>query len=154
ARLGEALHMLEHRMDVYGFALDRPLVREYFHAVDELHDAVGLITDQSRQATVVIADRLLEQLSRPADAGERVLDLVREHGRERNHGTRSAAMGELAVHLVGNRALLQHHYDMIRSLRQRRNVEIDQAFTGIARCAEIDLVLIDCSATTTHLLAQ
>ena len=50
-----------------------------------------------------------EQLRRAADARQRILDLVRQHGRERGDRARRAAMGELAVHLVGDGALLQHH---------------------------------------------
>src|SRR5262245_27988290 len=45
ARMSEALHVLEHGVDIHGFALDRPLVGEHFHAVDQLHNAVGLVAD-------------------------------------------------------------------------------------------------------------
>jgi hypothetical protein len=48
-------------MDVDRLALDRPLVAEHLHAVDQLHDAVGLVADQPRQRAVVVAGRLLEQ---------------------------------------------------------------------------------------------
>ena len=92
------------------------------------------------------SDRLFEQLRGAANAGQRILDLVREHGGERDHRTRRAAMGELAIHLVGDRALLQHHHHKVRLLRQRRDVQIDGAVAGIARRAEIDLVFIDCGA--------
>ncbi len=155
AGMRQALHVLEHHVDVDRLALDRPLVGEHLHAVDQLHDAVGLVADQPRQgAVVVVADRLLQQLRRAADARERILDLVGEHGRERGHRARGAAMGELAVHLVGDRALLQHHDHMIRPLRQRRDMQIDQALAGIARRAEIDLVFVDRGAAPAHLLDE
>ena len=136
AGLREPLHVFEHGMDVDRLALDRPLVGEHFHAVDQLHDAVGLVADQPRQRAVVVAGGLLEQLRRAADAGQRILDLVRQHGGKRDHRARRAAMGELAVHLVGDGALLQHHHDMAGPLRQRRDMQVDEALAGIARRAE------------------
>ena len=99
-------------------------------------------------------DRLLEQLRGAADAGQRVLDLVRQHGGERDHRARGAAMGELAVHLVGDGALLQHHHDVVRPLGQRRDMQVDEALARIARRAEIDLVFVDRRAALAHLLDQ
>ena len=98
--------------------------------------------------------RLLEQLRGAADAGERVLDLVRQHGGERDHRARRAAMGELAVHLVGDGALLQHDHDVAGPLRHRRDVQVDEPFAGIARRAEIDLVFVHGGAAAAHLLDQ
>ena len=154
AGLREPLHVIEHGMDVDRLALDRPLVGEHLHAVDELHDPVGLVANQPRQRAVVVAGRLFEQLRRAANAGQRVLDLVREHGGERAHRARRAAMGELAVHLVGDGALLQHHHDMVGPLGQRRDVQIDQPVAGIARRREIDLVFVHRRAAMAHLLDQ
>ena len=141
-------------MDVDRLALDRTLVGEHLHAVDQLHDAVGLVADQPRQRAVVVAGGLFEQLRRAADAGQRVLDLVRQHGGKRAHRARRAAMGELAVHLVGDGALLQHHHDMVGPLRQRRDMQIDEPVAGIARRREIDLVFVHRRAALAHLLDQ
>ncbi len=63
-------------------------------------------------------------------------------------------MGKLAIHLVGDRALLQHHHHALRLFRQRRDVQIDGAIAGIARGAEIDLVFVDRPAACAHLLHQ
>jgi len=63
-------------------------------------------------------------------------------------------MGELAVHLVGNGALLQHHHHVVRPLGHRRDVQVDQALAGIARGAEVDLVFVDRGAACAHLLDQ
>ena len=150
----QPLDVLEHDVDVDGLALDRALVGEHFHAVDELDDAVGLVADQPCQGAILVADRLFEQLRRAADAGERILDFVRQHGRERGHRARGAAMGELAVHLVGDRAFLQHDDHVVRSLRQRRHVQVDEAFAGITRRAEIDLVLVDRRSARAHLVDE
>ena len=87
--------------------------------------------------------RLLEQLRRAADAGQRVLDLMRQHRGQRDHRARRAAMRQLPVHLVGDGALLQHHDDMAGPLGQRRDVQIDLAVAADPRRAEIDLVLVD-----------
>ena len=58
-RLGEPLHMIEHDMNVDRLALDRTLVGEDLHAIDELDDAIGLVADQPREGTIVIDGRLL-----------------------------------------------------------------------------------------------
>ena len=154
ARLRELLHMVEHHVDVDRLALDRPLVGEHLHAVDQLHDAVGLVADQARQRAVVVVGGLLEQLRGAADAGERVLDLVRQHRGERDHRARRAAMGELAVHLVGDGALLQHHHDMAGPLRHRRDIEVDEALARIARRREVDAIFVHRRAAVAHLLDQ
>ncbi len=85
ARLRDALHVVEHGVDVDALALDRPQVREGLHPVDELHDPVGLLADQPRQRPVLVAHRRLEQLGGAADARQRVLDLVRQHGGQRRN---------------------------------------------------------------------
>ena len=154
ARLREPFDVLEHGVDVDRLALDRPLVGEHLHAVDQLHDPVGLVADQSRQGAIVVAGRLFEQLGGAADAGQRILDLVREHRGERADRARGAAMGELAIHLVGDRALLQHDHDVVGTLRQRRDVQIDQAVARIARRRKIDLVFVDGRAAAAHLIDQ
>ena len=63
-------------------------------------------------------------------------------------------MGELAVHLVGDGALLQHHDDVVGIFRQRRDMQIDQPFAGIARGREIDFVFVDRRAALANLLDQ
>ena len=102
ARLREPLHMIEHRVDVEALARDRALVGERLHAVDQLDDAVGLLADQLRQRAVLVADRAFQQLRRAANARQRVLDLMREHGAERRHRAGGAAVGQLSVHFFGN----------------------------------------------------
>ena len=81
-------------------------------------------------------------------------DFVRQHGRERGHRTRRAAMRELAIHLVGDRAFLQHDDHVVRPLRQGRHMQIDEAFAGITRRAEIDLVLVDRRSACAHLVDE
>ena len=100
------------------------------------------------------AAECLQQLRRAADAGQRVLDLVRQHGGERDHRARRAAMGELAVHLVRDGALLQHHHHVVGIFRQRRDMQVDQPLARIARGGEIDLVFVDRRAALAHLLDQ
>ena len=118
AGLGEALHLVEHAVDVDGAALDRALVAEQLDPLDELHDAVGLVADEAGQQPVALVGGLLEELRRAADAGQRVLDLVRQHRAERRDRARGAAMGELPVHLVGDGALLEHQHDDVAVLAE------------------------------------
>src|SRR5437660_9169603 len=69
ARLRDALHVIDYGMDVDALALDRPLVGKSFHPIDELHDAIGLIADETGPFAVGIGDGAVEQLCRAADAG-------------------------------------------------------------------------------------
>ena len=130
-------------MNVDRPARHRTVVAEHLHAVDQRDDAVGLVADQPGQHAVLGGRRLLQQLRRAADAGQRILDLMRQHRGQRDHRARGAAMRELAVHLVGDGALLQHHDDMAGPLGQRRDVQVDLAVAAHARRAEIDLVFVD-----------
>ncbi|KAF0124550.1 MAG: hypothetical protein FD152_2980 [Xanthobacteraceae bacterium] len=135
--------MLEDDVDVDGLALDRPLVGKHLHAVDELHDPVGLVADQPRQSPILVVNGGFEQLCRASDARERVLDFVGQHRRQRRHRPCRPAVGELAVHLVGNCAFLEHHHDVAGPLGQRRDVYVDDPFVPVAGRAEIDLVFVD-----------
>jgi hypothetical protein len=63
ARLRDAADMIEHGVDVHAFARHRAGVGEGLHAVDELHDAVGLVADELRQRPIVVADRELRAIA-------------------------------------------------------------------------------------------
>ena len=119
--------MLEHLVDVDRAALDRAVVGELLHAVDEAADAVGLVADQPDQRALLVADAGLEQLRGAADAGERVLDLVGERRAEPGDRARAAAMGELMVEAVRDRAGVQDHEAVAGALGERRDVQVDQA---------------------------
>ncbi len=54
AGLRQPLHVIEHDVDVDRLALDRTLVGEHLHAIDQFDDAVGLVADQTREHAVVI----------------------------------------------------------------------------------------------------
>ena len=64
AGLAQPAHMIEHDMDIDGLTLDRPLVGEHLHAVDKLHDAVGLVANEPRQRAVIVGRGLFEKLGR------------------------------------------------------------------------------------------
>ena len=81
--------------------------------------------------------RLLEELRGAADARERVLDLVRQHGAERRDRARRAAMGELAVHLVGDGALLEHQHHLPR--RRRRAASRTRRRCAPRRCRGVPM---------------
>ena len=141
-------------MHVHRPALDRPLIPEQLHALDQLHDAVGLVADEPREHAVALVGRLLEELCRSADAGERILDLVREHGAEGRHRAGGAAIGQLPVHLVGNGALLEHEHDAIAGIAEGRREDVDDALAADARAADVDPIFADAGATLAHLLDQ
>src|SRR6266478_2707755 len=91
---------------------------------------------------------------RAANSRQRVLDLVRQHGGERDHRPRGAAMGQLPVHLIGHGALLEHHHHLAGSLRHRSHMKVNQTFGRRARSAEVDFVFIDGAAALADLLDQ
>ncbi len=92
-------------MDVERGAIDRPAVSEGLHAVDQGHDAVGLLTNQVGELSFAIGHRLLEKLCGAPDAGQWVLDLVRQHGGEGAYRAGGAAVRHLAVDAPRNRLL-------------------------------------------------
>ena len=79
AGLCQAADVLQHAVDVDRPALDR-LVAERLHPVHQSADTVGLVADQNGQLAVRLGHAALEQLCGTADAGERVLHLVRQNG--------------------------------------------------------------------------
>ena len=99
AGLRDLLHVVEHGVDVHAGEGLIGAHRERLHAIDELHDAVGLVADELRQHAIAVADLRLEQLRGAADAREWILDFVREHRGHRRHrpgGPRATRAGDRA----------------------------------------------------------
>ena len=92
AVLRQAAHVVQDLVDVDRPALDGATVGEGLHAVDQRDDAVGLLADQLGQLAIGIRHRLFEELGGATDAGQRVLDLVRQHGGQRAHRAGGAAV--------------------------------------------------------------
>ena len=141
-------------MDIDRIAVDRPLVGKYLHAVDQRHDAVGLVGDETRQRAVLVGNRRLQKLGRAANAGERVLDLMRQHGGQAGDRAGGAAMRHLAVDLVGHRAFLEHHDDRAGQFGNRRDVEVDDLLDAEARRRDVDAVFVDRRAPLADLIDQ
>ncbi len=118
ARLRQLAHVLQHAMDVHRGPRDR-LLAEDLHPIDQGADAIRLVADQYRQLAVLRIDAGLQQLCRTANAGERVLHLMREDRRHTGDAARRAAEGELTVQRAGGRSILQHQQHRARLLRQR-----------------------------------
>ena len=137
-----------------GIAVDRPLVGKDLHAVDQRDDAVGLVGDEPGQRAVLVAQPALQQLRGAADAGQRVLDLMRQHRRQAGDRARGAAMRHLAVDLVGHRAFLEHHDDRAGKLRHRRDIEVDDLLDADARRGNVDAILVDRRLPLAHLIDQ
>lgn len=91
---------------------------------------------------------------RAADAGERVLDLVGEHGGKARHRAGGAAVGELPVHLVGHGPLLEHDHDLRAVLGRRRGVDVHDPLAADPRRSDVDAVLVDARAALADLVDQ
>ncbi len=63
----------------------------------------------------------------PADAGQRVLDLVRQHRRHGGDRARRVAVGELAVHLARQRLLVERQRDERVVVAERRGLDRGEA---------------------------
>ena len=113
---GNAPHMLQHLMDVDRSALDRGGVAELLHALDQGADPVGLLADQVDQRPVVHADRRLQELRGATDAGERILDLVRQGGGEAGDRAGRAPVRDLLVKPARHRTGMQHDEHVLRQL--------------------------------------
>ena len=95
-----------------------------------------------------------QQLRRAANARQRVLDLVRQHGGQTGDRARRAAMRHLAVDLVGHRAFLEHDDDRAGQFGHRRDIEVDDPFDAEARRGDVDAVFVDRRAALAHLVDQ
>ena len=90
----------------------------------------------------------------PLMPGERVLDLVGEHGGKSGDRARGAAMGELTLDHLRHAALLQHDQHASGHFRQRSAVEIDQLRRLEPERAEIDAIFVDRGSVSLHLLDE
>ena len=142
ARFGDLAHAIEHFVDVDRRARNGARVAERLHAIDQGADAIGLVADQLRERLVVLRAGFFEQLRRAANAGERILDLMRQHRRHAVHRANGAAMQELAVDALRQAALLKQDHDGAFRLGERRRDDVCDAF-AISRRRQIDVALAD-----------
>src|SRR3546814_20703696 len=78
---------MDRRIEVERGAGDRLAAREMLHLVDQRRDTVDLCADEGGEAFAVGDPLPREELRGALDAGERILDLVRQNG---GGGTRDA----------------------------------------------------------------
>src|SRR5262245_30094739 len=155
ARDGNLFDVIEHVVNVDRLTLQGPLIAENLHAVHELADAVGLGADELSQGAVGIGDALaFDQLRRASDAGERILDLVGEHGGKTRDGPRRAAMGQLALDHLRHAALLDHDEYAPRQFGDWAAVKIDEPRRVEAKRAQLDAVFVDGRAVPLHLFDE
>ena len=126
-----------------GSQLQRPLVAEHLHAVDQIADAVGFVADELGERAVLGRARSVQKLRRAANAGERVLDFMRQDRRHAGDRARRAPVGELALDHLRHAALLQHDDDMALIFRERRRRRHRRALAGGIRQAEIEGIFVD-----------
>ena len=146
--------MVEHDVDVDRLALDRALVGEHLHAVDQLDDAVGLVADQPGQRAVVVVADCSSSCAAPRMPDSGFLISCASMAA-------SAITERAAPRWVSWRSILSA---MVRSCSMTTTwpgrsgtgatCRSTEALAGIARRAEIDLVLVDRGAALAHLLDQ
>ncbi len=153
AVLGDAADVVQHLVDVDRAALDRPAVGERLHAVDQRHDAIGLLADQAGQFALGVRHGLLKQLGGAADARQGVFDLVCQHGGKSAHRTGGAAMRHLAVDVACDRLLDQRHRDQTIAVDDRRQTERTEPIAD-SRRSERDAILGHRAAGRQDLLQQ
>ena len=105
----------------------------------------------ARSASLVFC---LEQLRGAANAGQRILDLVREHRGQPRYRTRGGAMGKLALDHLRHVPLLQHEHDQPRLVRHRAAVHVNEFGALKLRPGDLDAVLVHRRAGVAHLLDQ
>ncbi len=150
--LRQAPHMLQHPVDVDRAALDR-LLAEHLHAVDQRADAVRLVADQHGELPVGLAHAALQQLRGAADAGERVLHLVRQHRRHAADRSGGDAEHGLAVQRPGGRGVLQREQHAARLLVQWRGLHGDRLLVQ-SRALQCQIVVGDGDPVLAHLRDQ
>ena len=101
-----------------------------------------------------LADRRVEKLRRAPDAGQGILDLMRQHAGERGDTARRAAMGQLTVELLGDGALLEQKRHMVRPVDQRRDENVRQPVAADPGRPDIDPVFDDRRATIAGLFDE
>ena len=84
--------------------------------------------------------RFFQQLRRAANAGQRVLDLMRQHRRHAVHGAHRAPRHQLAVHALGQAAFLEGEQHGAFRLGHRRHGHIGDALAMLGR-GKIDVAL-------------
>ena len=102
-----------------GVSQDKAPVPTNFSDTENLKWKVALPGPGS-SSPIIVGDRTFEQLSSAANAGERVLDLMRQHRRKASDRPRRTAMRHLPVDLVGHRAFLEHDDHRAGNLGDRR----------------------------------
>ncbi len=127
-----------------GFALDRPFVGKDFHAVDQLHDAVGLVADQRGERAVFSRPRTVRAVARRREyrtsgflisCASMAASAITERAAPRCVSCRSILSA-----IVRSCSMID---DVVGGFRHRRDVQIDQPLAGRARRRQIDLVFVD-----------
>ena len=119
ARSGHTADMAQRLVDVHRAPFHRALA-EHVHPLHEVADAVHLVLDQRAELAVAFLRRLFQQLGGAADAGKRVLHLMRQHRRHGRGAARRAAEVELPVELLRRGAVLERQHHRAGQFRQRR----------------------------------
>ena len=108
--------MIQHRVNIDGLFVNRALVPEHLHAVDEIADTVGLLGDEVSERAVFLGGARLQELRRAPNSRKRIFDFVSQHRRHRGNRTGGAPVRELPLDHGGHAALLHHDKNVIQVL--------------------------------------
>ena len=145
--------MFENAVDVDALPRRRTVVGEGVDAVDQLADAVGLLADHLRQFAFGAADRAFDQLRGAADAGKRVLYLVRQHRSHAGHRTRRGTVVEMPVDDARHRTFDQADEEPAIAVAERGDVRVHQALAQ-PRARQRDAVFAHAGARARRQLHQ
>ena len=133
--------------------MNRALVPEHLHAVDEIADAVRLFGDEVSERPVFLGGARLQELRGASNARKRIFDFVGQHCRHRGNRTGGAAVRKLTLDHGGHAALLHHDKNVIQILGEERGENIDRPIRDFRR-SEIDFVFIEGSARDPDLIRE
>ena len=109
---------VEDLVDVQRSQAGQGVLRERLHPVDQPAHAVGLVDDQLGERRVLGLGAGLQKLGGAANAGQRVLDLVRQHASKAHD--RAQAARDLRAGPLGAQAGLHGECQQHRAVAQRR----------------------------------
>ncbi len=134
--------VVQYRVNIDGLFMNRALISEDLHAVDESADAIGFFGDEVGEGPVFLGRACLQQLRRAPYPRKRIFDFMSQYGRHGGDGTGSAPMRELPLDHGRHAALLHHEQargpDLPRAAK-RRYQRRDEDWLGAPRSTSYSL---------------
>jgi hypothetical protein len=119
--------MVQHAVDIDRRTIERALIGEHFHAVDEGDDTIHLFADEAGEIASRLVQPRLQKLSRAPHARKRVFHFMSQDSGQCSHGARGIAAANRFVQPAGDGALLQRDGNPTCPFGQRRQVDGDHS---------------------------